>query len=91
MTISAPIIILLLLPVPPCRLQVTNKDDGGESSWTAFRRALGVTWPHLTYLAAFAAGFTLFIVKAASGIYRWAGGWAPGGWTAGWGILCRLP
>ena len=54
--------------------QVTSKDDGGESRWTAFRRALGVTWPHLTYLFAFAAGFMYFIAKSAMGTYRWAGG-----------------
>ena len=57
-----------------CEVQVTSKDDGRESRWTAFRRALGVTWPHLTYLFAFAAGFIYFIVKAAMGTYRWAGG-----------------
>lgn len=56
----------------PCRccVQVTSKDGEQESGWTAFRRALAVTWPHLTYYAAFLAGCIYFIVVAVVDEFR---------------------
>jgi hypothetical protein len=54
----------------PCRRQVTKKDKEAETQWMLFRKALTVTWPHLTYYVAFAAGVIYFIVTAALGEYR---------------------
>lgn len=56
------------LPAPPA--QVTKKDKEAETQWVLFKKALTVTWPHLTYYAAFTAGVVYFIVTAAMGWYR---------------------
>jgi hypothetical protein len=56
------------LPAPPA--QVTKKDKEAETQWVLFKKALTVTWPHLTYYAAFTAGVIYFIVTAAMGWYR---------------------
>lgn len=59
-------------PLP--RLQVTKKKVAGEeeeeSHWDDFKRALGVTWPHLLYYVGLAAGTVYFIVRASLGYYR---------------------
>lgn len=48
-----------------CAPQVTKKDKSDESNWTALRKALGVTWPHLLYCAGFIAGQCALLGAAA--------------------------
>ena len=57
-----------------CAMQVTKKKVAGEeeaeSHWEEFKRALSVTWPHLLYYVALAAGTVYFIVRAALGSFK---------------------
>ncbi|KAL4423966.1 hypothetical protein ABPG75_001267 [Micractinium tetrahymenae] len=48
---------------------VTKKDKEQDSQWASLKKALGVTWPHLVYLAGFASGVLYFIVTTAKGWY----------------------
>lgn len=54
--------------------KVTKKKVAGEeepdSHWDEFKRALAVTWPHLLYYVALAAGTVFFIVRAALGSFK---------------------
>lgn len=48
---------------------VTSKEKAEESRWAALKKAFTVTWPHLLYYLAFAAGILYFIVTAALNYY----------------------